>query len=54
MFFSFGKDYGLATGKCSAILENTMTRRQDNALQFWKKIIVRQQDNAMQYWKIGW
>ncbi len=58
----------MATGQCSAILENTMERRQDNALQFWKRLWIgnrtmlcnigkyngKATDNALQFWKRLW
>jgi hypothetical protein len=58
MFCNRGKDYGKATGQCSAIVVNIFTMRLDNFLQYWKyngkmtvqcsavmeKIIARQQD----------
>jgi hypothetical protein len=38
MLCNIGKYNGKATRQCSAIFKKIMTRRQDNALQFWKRL----------------
>ncbi len=54
MLCNIGKDYGNATGQCSAKMlkmlcniERYNGKATGNALQFWKKIMAGRQDNAL-------